>query len=134
MHAKTLFLFSLALLFLHPAAYADFRLQPPPPSSNIPVPVSAMPSSDLESGSEESPVPLRPRFLVARGFGRQVPMFFAIRQIVPHTTVIRFGPGVDPAAPVTWSGGRPWNRVLASAVRPLHLRVTTTPNTVVVSH
>ena len=133
MHAKSLFLFPVALLALPPAAHADFRLQASPASSNIPAPAPAMPSDNLQSDEAGQPVPRRSRFLLARGFGRQVPMSFAIRQIVPHTTVIRFGPGVDPDAPVTWSGGRPWNRVLASAVRPLRLRVTTTTNTVVIS-
>jgi hypothetical protein len=121
MYAKTLLLFPLALVFLHPAAHADFRIQPSLPSSNIPVAVSASP-------------PSRPRFLVARGFGRQVPMSFAIRQIVPHTTVVRFGPAVDSAAPVNWSGGRPWNRVLAAALRPLRLRMTTAAGSVTISH
>lgn len=134
MYAKTLLLFPFALLFLHPAAHADFRIQPSLPSSNIPVAVSASPPSDPGRGSEEDLVPIRPRFLVARGFGRQVPMSFAIRQIVPHTTVVRFGPAVDPAAPVNWSGGRPWNRVLAAALRPLRLRMTTAAGSVTISH
>ena len=134
MHAKALFLSPLALLVFHPVAHADFRIQPSPPSSNISVPDPDSSPSDSERGSEENLVPLRPRFLVAHGFGRQVPLSFAIRQIVPHTTVVRFGPGVDPAAPVTWSGGRPWNRVLAAAVRPLRLRMTTVANSVTISH
>lgn len=134
MHAKVLAFFPLALLLLPPAAHADFRLQPIPLSSNIPAPLPAMPLSDPGSGSEEDPVPLRSRFLVARGFGRQIPMSFAARQIVPHAIEIRFAPGVNQAAFVTWSGGRPWNRVLASAVRPLHLRIRTTASSVVISH
>ena len=134
MHAKSLFLFPVALLVLHPAAYADFRLQAPPESSNIPAPAPAMPFDDLGDHKAGQPVPGHSRFPLAKGFGRQVPMSFATRQIVPHTAVIRFGPGVDLDAPVTWSGGRPWNRVLASAVRPLRLRVTATTNAVVISH
>ena len=133
MHAKSLFLFPVALLVLHPAAHADFRLQAPPASSNIPAPAPAMPSDNLQADEAGQPVPRRSRFPLARGFGHQVPVSFATRQIVPHTTVIRFGPGVDLDALVTWSGGRPWNRVLASAVRPLRLRVTTTTNAVVIS-
>lgn len=134
MHAKALFLFPLALLVFHSVAHADFRIQPSPPSSNISVPDPDSSPSDSGRGSEENLVPLRPRFLVAHGFGRQVPLSFAIRQIVPHTTVVRFGPGVELAALVTWSGGRPWNRVLASALRPLRLRMTTAANSVTISH
>ena len=134
MHAKALALFPVALLLLSPAARADFRLQPTPSSSNIPVPVPAMPSSDPGSSSEEDLAPIRSRFLVARGFGHQIPVSFAARQIVPHAIGIRFAPGVDQNAFVTWSGGQPWNRVLASAVRPMHLRIRTTTNSVTISH
>ena len=133
MHAKALFLSPLALLVFHSVAHADFRIQPSPPSSNISVTDSESPPSDSGRTSEENLVHVPPRFLMARGFGRQVPVSFAVRQIVPHTTVVRFGPGVDTAAPVTWSGGRPWNRVLASALRPLRLRMTTAANRVTIS-
>ena len=134
MRAKSLLLFPFALLPLHPAARADFRMQASPSSSNISAATSASSSSDPGQDSEDTPVALRSRFLMAQGFGHQVPLSFAIRQIVPHTTVIRFGPGIDSTAPVTWSGGRPWNRVLAAALRPLRLRMTTTARSVMISH
>ena len=61
---------------------------------------------------------------VANGFGRQVPLAFAVRQIVPAGVRTAFGPGVDQAALVDWSGGGPWTGVLRTAVHPLGLRIT----------
>jgi len=61
---------------------------------------------------------------VAHGFGQQVPLAFAARQIVPPGIKTTFGPGVDQAALVDWSGGRPWIEVLRGAIQPLGLHVT----------
>lgn len=61
---------------------------------------------------------------IASGFGRHVPLAFAVRQIVPAGVKTTFGPGVDQAAAVDWTGGGPWNEVLRSTVLPLGLRVT----------
>lgn len=61
---------------------------------------------------------------IANGFGRQVPLGFAVRQIVPAGVKTTFGPEVDRAALVDWNGGGPWTGVLRTAVHPLGLRVT----------
>jgi len=61
---------------------------------------------------------------LAHGFGRQVPLAFAARQIVPAGVKTTFGPGVDQAALVDWSGGRPWIEVLRGAIQSLGLHVT----------
>src|SRR3546814_12837990 len=49
---------------------------------------------------------------VVTGFGNEVPLSFAVRQIVPPGHEISYGAGVDVNAVVTWSGGRPWGEVL----------------------
>lgn len=41
-----------------------------------------------------------PRFKIARGFGRAIPLKFAARQIEPPAVAIRFGSGVDSATVV----------------------------------
>lgn len=68
-------------------------------------------------------VPFRPHFSDAEGFGEQVPLSFAASQIVPKHVRVTFGPGVDTESPVSWRGGQPWNRVLATAVAPLGYRI-----------
>jgi len=133
MHTKLLLPFFAGLLACHPAAQADFRLQPSPPSTNTPDPAPAMPPDKPEGDRPARPAAKPSRFRLAQGFGYQVPMYFAVRQIVPHAVEVRFGPGIDQAAFITWSGGQPWNRVLASAVRPLRIHVMTTANSVMIS-
>ncbi len=80
----------------------------------------------LDPGDREAPTPARP--VVARqhlvlGFGDQVPLSFACRQIVPRGVKVSYGPGVDPATPVTWKGGDTWRLVLARTIRPLGLHM-----------
>ena len=106
-------------------AWADFQLSP------------ALSDSAQPSHSRSGPVSLpiaaavparrtaaQPAIPVAHGFGHQVPLAFATRQIVPAGVKTTFGPGVDQAALVDWSGGRPWIEVLRAAVHPLGLHVT----------
>jgi hypothetical protein len=63
---------------------------------------------------------------MAYGFGNNVPLAFACRQIVPPAVKVTYGPDVNPAATVTWKGGDTWNHVLRDTVTPLgfHLQMT----------
>jgi hypothetical protein len=58
------------------------------------------------------------------GFGDQVPLSFAVRQIVPPHFQVAYADAVQQDAPVDWKGGEPWRATLADAVRPLGLIVT----------
>ena len=51
------------------------------------------------------------------GFGSNVPLSFAVRQIVPNDYVVRFEPSVDQSAKVTWSGADEWQSVLTGLAR-----------------
>jgi hypothetical protein len=72
--------------------------------------------------------PLKPHVSPAEpalsGFGDQVPLIFAVRQIVPAHFQVAYADGVQQDAPVDWKGGEPWRTTLADAVRPLGLVVT----------
>ena len=61
-------------------------------------------------------VPARRYFHIASGYGKQVPLGFAVRQIVPHGVRVVFAADVDTSVPVDWQGGREWNKVLATTV------------------
>jgi hypothetical protein len=63
---------------------------------------------------------------MAYGFGNQVPLGFACKQIVPPAVKVIYGPGANPGVLVTWKGGKTWNRVLHDAVAPLGLRLVMT--------
>jgi hypothetical protein len=66
------------------------------------------------------------RWRIARGFGNNVPLGFACRQIVPPAVRVTFGPGASPSTLVTWEGGKGWNQVLREAVKPVGLRLVMT--------
>ena len=109
----------LAMVFAAaPAARADFRLGPSPDGA------AAAARSGPSALSGNGLVEISP-FKIARGFGRAIPLSFAVRQIVPAAVAIRYGPGVDQSRLVNWSGDAPWNRVLEAAMHPLGLRVVT---------
>lgn len=109
-----------------PATSVDFRLIEAAPAASAPqVEPAPLPSAPTRRAGP--PVGTSPRVPLAEGFGNQVPLAFAARQIVPHGVAIRLGTGVDPNVPVTWAGGKPWPQVLTAAVASLGYRVSVTP-------
>lgn len=98
-------------------AQAEFLLAP---STSAP-PIAAAPEA-----APRIVVPPRrpvPRLPAIQGFGEAVPLHVAARQVVPEGTSVIFADGVDRELPVNWQGGRPWNLVLADAIRPLGLKL-----------
>lgn len=122
---RTLIAITLLGTAAAPPAWADFRLQPEATRSTA---ILSQPAPASEE--EASPAP---RFKLAHGFGHDVPLGFAVRQIVPTGVTVQFGKGVDPKSAVTWTGEAPWNRVLAAAVRPLGMKITTGASTVLIA-
>ncbi|MCB1651652.1 MAG: TcpQ domain-containing protein [Alphaproteobacteria bacterium] len=57
------------------------------------------------------------------GFGSDMPLALALRQVVPAAYSFSFGPGVNPGVRVSWSGGKPWGEVVQDMVAPLGLAV-----------
>ena len=117
-----------------PVAHADFVMTGMPTTRATPkraVPSgqdpAASPTVDDGHNAGTSPTPTKPRFKMADGFGDQVPLSFACRQIIPPAVKVTLGPGADPNALVDWKGGDTWNHVLRDAVKPLglHLVMTT---------
>jgi hypothetical protein len=109
-------LMALATITLNPAARADFVITSMPPTSG----------SITEAVPDNSPDPVPTRFKLAFGFGKRIPLSFAVRQIVPAAVKVTYGPGADPDALVDWRVGQGWNRVLFDAVKPLGLRLVMT--------
>ena len=116
-------------------ARADFLLGHPSASAAkiVPLVIPPSPTALGSNAAPTDPVVTPPRFRLAKGFGRSVPLGFAVRQIVPAKIAIRYGQGVDQDSLVDWSGNAPWNRVLAAAVRPLRLRVLATERSMLIS-
>ncbi len=55
-------------------------------------------------------------FYTIEGFGSDLPLALALRQIVPAHYAFSFGSGVNPGESVSWDGGKPWNEVLADTL------------------
>src|SRR5271165_6620827 len=131
---RSLLMAAALVLATAPVAHADFvmtgmkttRAAPTQaaPSGQDP---AASPPEDGGQNADTSPTPPKPHFKMANGFGDQVPLSFACRQIIPPAVKVTLGPGADPKALVEWKGGDTWNHVLRDAVKPLglHLVMTT---------
>jgi len=84
-----------------------------PTATPAPVPSMMAPVSAPSSGSSN--------YQVADGFGRDLPLVMAIRQIVPSQYGFVFDDGIDLSAKVSWQGGKPWDTVLQQTLSPLGL-------------
>lgn len=61
---------------------------------------------------------------IVDGFGKQVPLLVAVRQIVPVDYEFYFNKDVEVNSFVSWQGGRSWQRVLSDALAPIDLTFT----------
>ncbi len=88
---------------------------------NVPEPKISEPAIPTMSESpmnivEMETEPLPSTRGVVEGFGRDVPLSYAMASIVPAHYGYAFGKDVDPALPITWKGGVPWDKVLETAL------------------
>lgn len=72
-------------------------------------------------------------FPVVDGFGHDIPLAFALRQIVPHGVLVACNPAIAQHTMVTWKGGVPWNTALLRAIAPVGLTASITPVMVKIS-
>lgn len=87
-------------------------------------------AGDATADDNTPAIPPKRHFLLAQGFGHDVPLVFALRQVVPTRVHIIYGPGVDEQQNVSWEGGKPWDQVLRSTIKPLGLHVVMSPKAV----
>jgi hypothetical protein len=128
------FITALALLgAVTPAARADFVVKDPPAAALAPAPAPNAMAPIVDPDDRQPTLPADHRngptaihWKMAYGFGNQVPLGFACRQIVPPAVKVTYGPGATPDMLVTWKGGNTWNHVLYNAVAPLGLRLVMT--------
>lgn len=69
---------------------------------------------------------------VAQGFGRDLPLVMAMRQVVPAQYGFVFDEGIDVSSRVSWQGGKPWDVVLQDMLSPLGVAATINGNVVTV--
>lgn len=60
---------------------------------------------------------------VVQGFGRDISLAIALRQIAPSSYAYKFADGVSPGQKVSWEGGKPWPDVLSDMLAANGLQV-----------
>jgi len=120
MKLLTLVATAIALCLITTEVKAEFLLQ----GADLPESSATPEESPAVKPHVQLPTP------IAHGFGSQVPLAFAVRQIVPAKVRVRYGQHVDRNSLVDWKGGKPWPDTLRSAVKPLNLRVEATSSAV----
>jgi len=121
-----------------PAARADFVVNPDPPAipGQIrpgPGVVADIPHADPGDRKPRAGAPAHhqlPPMPIVQGFGDEIPLAFACRQILPASVKVEYGAGADPRMVVSWKGGDTWPHVLAAAIKPLGLHMQRSGSTV----
>ncbi len=49
---------------------------------------------------------------IVRGFGNDLPLVMAVRQIIPSNVPYAFGESIDMGIPVSWEGGKTWQQTM----------------------
>lgn len=64
------------------------------------------------------------------GFGTDIPLSLAVKQIVPDGYKVQIAPGVDASAPVSWKEGGGWKQAISGAAKGAGFTTTITNDTV----
>jgi len=114
------------LMLVAPSAHAEFQVS----GSTGGVELHPMPEEEVLSRRR----PVMRRTIapaVVQGFGRQVPLSFAVRQVVPRWVAVSFPAGFEADDfLVDWQGGRSWQVVLQGLLRPVGLEASIRPRSV----
>ncbi len=112
--------FGISVLLLHPI-HTDFKMDAQAPvAANPPAITTEQQPENKAVGRRTIP---RPKVPLALGFGHDVPLSFAVQQVVPRYMTVNYGDTVDQQIRVTWEGGRPWPQVLMTVLDPIGLHM-----------
>lgn len=70
---------------------------------------------------------------MVEGFGKDIPLAVALRQVVPPIYTVAFDSGIDQGKPVSWNGGNTWDAVVSDMLRSRKLHATISANVITVS-
>lgn len=89
--------------------------------SDVPLPEEApvVEEAVVETPEEEIYWAKKETFDVVEGFGNDIPLALALRQVVPARYAFNFEKGVNAGQKISWQGGKPWNEVLSAALEPI---------------
>lgn len=93
------------------AAEAEEVMEEPQPEAPV---VVAEPEPEMDNMPDPNMV---------QGFGKDLPLIMAVRQIVPTDTPYAFGESLDLSQPVSWQGGASWQDTLKAIADENNLEV-----------
>lgn len=112
-------LFFSASPFFTPPAYSGFEWTPPAEdktnkekTSNLPLSIEIEPAENAANNDAIAALSQEIYFDMVEGFGYDIPLALALRQVVPADFTVSFG-SISPGQQVSWSGGRGWNLILS---------------------
>ena len=70
------------------------------------------------------------KYEIVEGFGSDIPLAIALRQVVPAQYAFSFDKGVNLGALVSWEGGKPWDQILNNMIKPLNVKAVITKKAV----
>ncbi|MCE9507602.1 MAG: toxin co-regulated pilus biosynthesis Q family protein [Alphaproteobacteria bacterium] len=114
--------------------FAGFEMK-----SYAPLPAAA-PQAPAAETSKPAPATVIPPAAAAAegdvlpGFGSGLPLAIALQQVAPAGYQFSFAAGVNPGAPVSWAGGKPWKQVLADMLSPQQLDFNIQNSVIVIDH
>ncbi len=73
-------------------------------------------------------------YQIIEGFGSDINLVIALRQIVPAKYAFSFSDDVDMSKKVSWTGGKPWNLVLNDMMSENNMTATIKGDTVLISN
>lgn len=108
-------------------------INPYPLAGKTAAPAAAAPARDMPARASVAQKQPRPgQYAEVSGFGSDVALALALRQVVPPEYSFSFAKGVNPGYRVSWNGGKAWNEVVGEMIAPLGLAYEIRGNTVVI--
>lgn len=115
-------------------APAPEMLTPAPVTMADTQPVAAAPLTPVAAPAIDGMPSAAQTGEVIYGFGADMNLALAMRQMVPSEYQVSYGTDVDMSQKITWEGGKPWKAVVDEALAPKGLMAITTGDVVMVSH
>lgn len=107
------------------------------PEGKYPAPVSPPDKTVKEEPKEEiiwsTPIPAKAEFSPLQGFGKDISLALALRQIVPAEYAFGFESGELAGIRISWQGGKPWPAVLSDSLSAVGLQASISGKAVLVS-
>jgi len=123
-------------LYPQPAGMATGVVPVPPATAMAPImaPQQLSPVATTITTTTMAPAPSGyGMYEMAEGFGRDLPLVMAIRQIVPAQYGFVFDQGIDTNTKVSWQGGQPWDIVLQNTLAASGLSAKINGNVVTIA-